>query len=223
MTATRPTRAVLTPPTEQPPIPPRPAPVQVRARRSPRLIVIGILCACLGSLVMAWVWSSTQESQAVVVMSADVYRGEQITATDLAVTTLGRANGVQVIPADQSEQLVGQFAKVDLPAGSLPGPTAVGEQLIAAGSVQLGLRLSAGRLPNQPLPPGSQVSLIGVPSGQDATTAGAQSYAATVVSAPQANSDGSWLLDVQVAEAAAAPIAILAAGDQIVLVRKADR
>lgn len=211
------------PPTDLPQAPQRPAAVQLRARRSNRLIVIGVLCACLGALIMAWAWTGTQESQTVVLMAADVARGEQLEAADLTTTTLGRADGVTVVPADRVAGLVGKFALVDLPAGSLPGPDAIGSHLVPAGAAQLGLKLAAGRLPSQPVPPGTRIWLIAVPGPMDSdTTPGAQ-YEAIVASTPQATADGSgWLVDVQVEEIVAGQVAALAAVDRVAVVRRGD-
>ena len=85
--AAQPARA--RPATAEPP--PRPAAVQLRARRSTRLIIIGVLCACLGGLAMAWAWSGTQESRTVVLMAKAVARGDLVESTDLTTTTIGRA------------------------------------------------------------------------------------------------------------------------------------
>lgn len=204
-------------------LPQRPSGVQLRARRSMRLVIIGVLFASIGALAMGWAWSGTQESQTVVLMASGVSRGELIEASDLTTTTLGRAVGVQVVPADQASSMVGQYARTDLPAGSLPGPDSVGAQVVPIGYAHVGLRLDAGRLPSQPLPAGANVVLVAVPSQLDSErTPGAQ-FDAVVVSPPRATSDGTgWLLDVQVADAQAAEVVALAAAERIAVVRKAD-
>lgn len=210
-------------PADLPEAPTRPAAVQLRARRSNRLVVLGVLCACLGALIMAWVWTSTQQSQTVVVMAADVARGEQIEASDLGSTTLGRADGVMVIPAEQASELVGKHALVDLPAGSLPGPQSAGQHVVQPGMAHVGLRLTAGRLPTQPMPAGTKVWLVAVPSAVNGETEPGSQYAAIIVSAVQQSSDGAaWLVDVEVDESSAGEVAALAAVDQIALVRRGE-
>ena len=217
--AAQPARA--RPATAEPP--PRPAAVQLRARRSTRLIIIGVLCACLGGLAMAWAWSGTQESRTVVLMAKAVARGDLVESTDLTTTTIGRASGVAVVPAAELPGLVGQFARVDLPAGSLVGPDSVGARVVPAGSAHVGLRLAAGRLPSGPLPAGAFVSLVAVPAPMDAERGPGAQFEAVVVSAPTVTSDGgSWLLDVQVEQGSAAAVAALAASDRISVIRKAD-
>lgn len=205
-------------------LPPRPQAVQLRARRSPRLMVIGLLCACLGALGMGWAWNSQSQTQSVVLVTRDISRGELIRPTDLASTTLTGGSGVAVVPADQAAGLVGQYALGDLADGTLLAPGAIGDQVVPAGAAQLGLRLAAGRLPSQLLPPGAPVRLVAVPNGTGSGAASepGQTFDAIVVSAPQQLSDGAWVLDVQVADEVAAQLAALAAQDQLVVVRKAD-
>lgn len=201
----------------------RPTAVQLRARRSTRLIVIGVLCACLASLAMAWAWNGAQDSQSVVLMAGDVRRGQLIEASHLTTTNLGRTAGVAVVPAEQAPGLVGQYAQVDLPAGSLPGPGSAGGQAVPAGVSHVGLKLAAGRLPSQPLPAGSRVTLVAVPSAMDNDRSPGAQFDAVVVAAPKATTDGGgWLVDVQVDEHFAATIAALAATERIAVVRRAD-
>ena len=210
-------------PTESDAGPRRPAAVQLRARRSPRLIIIGVLAASIGALGMGWAWQSTQHSQSVVLVAADVARGERIEAGDLTTTTIGQAPGVATVPAADLETLIGQYAQVDLTAGALIGPTSVGAELLPPGTAQVGLRLAAGRLPSQSLPPGSTVILVAVPNQfSDQAAGGDERFEAVVVSAPVALADGqTWLVDVQVDAEQAPRVAALAASEQIALVRKA--
>lgn len=205
-------------------LPARPAGVQLRARRSPRLVVIGLLCACLGALVMGWAWNAQSHSQSVLMVTRDISRGELIKPTDLATTTLTGGSGVAVVPADQASALVGQYALGGLTSGALLAPGQIGAQAVPAGSAQLGLRLTAGRLPSQPMPPGARVRLVAVPGGA-ADAAAAEStveFDAVVVSSPQQTTDGAWVFDVQIADQLASQVAALAAGDRLVVVRKAD-
>lgn len=215
-------RAQAQPASEPVELPARPPEVRLRARRNPRLIVLGVLCACVGALVMGWAWSSRTDSQAVVLVTRDVGRGAQISAADLSTTTLSGGAGVSVVPADQAQSLIGQYAVQDLQAGSLLSPQAIGTQVVPPGTAHLGLRLAVGRLPNQPLPPGTPIWLVTVDAGASDEAAGDQKFDAIVISAPAPGSDGAWVFDVQVAEDQAAQVAAFAAQDQLTAVRKAD-
>lgn len=203
----------------------------LRARRSPRLIAAGVLCATLGGLGAAFAWNQTTTSQTVVVMTQDVARGETVRAEDLGVVTMGSVPGLRTIPADQAQSLIGKEALVDLPAGSLVGEGSIGTSAPAKGTSEVGLKLAAGRLPVRDIPAGTKVQLVAVPAkGANVGSEGATSqepeapavFDAVVVTAPRQLPDGaSWVLDVRVADADAAPIAQLASAEQLVLVKKA--
>ena len=49
---------------------------RLRTRRSPVLIVAGLLCAVLGALGGAFAWTQASRAQSVLVMVRDVARGE---------------------------------------------------------------------------------------------------------------------------------------------------
>lgn len=164
------------------------------------------------------------QSHAVIVVQQPVARGEVIAADDLGVTSIGSAPGVSTVSSDRLAELVGQQALVDLPQGSVLGASSVGTVTLPAGQAQLGLKLGAGRLPGGELPAGTRVLLVSVPSGNATQPTGGETRVqldAQVVNAPQLLPDGqSWTLDVAVPESAAADVAVLAATDRVVVVRK---
>lgn len=206
-------------------LPTRPDAVQLRARRNPRLVIAGVLCAALGGLGAAVVHAETSSSAQVLMAVRDVSRGEVVQTSDLAVVTIGSAPGVNTVPASELSSLVGGEARVDLPGGSLVGQGAVGEPEVAKGTSQLGLRLAAGRLPVKVMPAGTRVTLVavtGTRTGADAD-AGVPSLRVTgqIVSSPVPLADGaSYVLDVAVPQASAQQVADLAAREQLVIVRE---
>lgn len=205
-------------------LPSRPEAVQLRARRSPRLIIAGVLCACLGGLGAALVYAQATSSTQVLVVARDVARGEVVQTSDLAVVTVGSVPGVSTVPASELATLVGGEAHVDLPRGSLVGEGSVGEPVVAEGTSQLGIRLAAGRLPVKSMPAGTRITLVAVTG----TRTGAAQESSTlkvaghVVSSPVPLVDGSsYVLDVAVPQGVAQQVADLAAAEQLVLVREA--
>lgn len=197
----------------------------VRGRRSPRLAIIGVLCAVLGALGVTAAFSQANQTQTVVAVARSVPRGVVVQAGDLTTVTIGSVPGVSTVPADQLDTLIGQTALVDLPQGSLVGAGAVGVPVLQQGTTQLGLKLAAGRLPDTSMPPGTPVLLVAVSSaaegaaGATSATTG-QVYRATLVSIPRELPDGvTWVLDVSVDAADAAVIAELAAAGRLVLAR----
>lgn len=200
-----------------PSAPTRPEAVQLRARRSPRLITLGVLAIVLGALGAAALYSMNTDLHNVVVMSRDVVRGDVVQIADLTVVSMPSGSQIEMSPADALESMPGQRALTDLPAGAFPLPRHLGEEPVPARHAAVGMRLTAGRLPGLPLPPGTPVQLISLAEGDDTVVD------AVTASSPVVMDDGtSQLLDVIVAEAFAAAVASLAATDQLVLIAVGD-
>ena len=208
----QPTKADITPPPA-----PRPDAVQLRARRSPRLIIAGALAVVLGGLGGAALYSMNTNNINVVVMANDVVRGEEIHSSDLAIVSVPGGLQVETSDAAAMEDLVGRTALSDLPSGSFPVARHVGESPIPVNHSLVGIRLSSGRLPTAELPPGTAVQLVSLAEDDDRVVD------AVVSASPRLLEDGSGqLLDVIVADASAHIVATLAATDQLVLIAVGD-
>lgn len=200
-------------------LPPRPGGVQLRPRRSPRLIALGVLCACLGGLGSAYLYMNSTTSQQVLVMARLVHRGQVIQPNDITITTIGAAPGVAVTEASELDSLIGQSALVDLPAGALVGPNAIGPAVPPPGKAQIGLKLSPGRVPASPIQPGTKVILVRLDEAKKDETG----FPAEVAHAPtEAGQGEALLLDVWVDAASAPLLANLAANDHLALIRGSD-
>ena len=191
----------------------------VRRRRDLRWIAVGVLAVCLGGLGAALLYTNLSNAQSVLTVKRTVYRDQVITAGDLGVTSVVPAAGVESVTADQFDRIVGRTALYDLTEGGLLSPRAFGDPMVELGSVRLGLRLAAGRLPSSPLPPGTEVLLV--PVGRDGSDPpeGA-SVVGRVATMAAPLPDGASVVDVSVAAPEAERVARLAAGDQVVLVRR---
>ncbi len=208
----QPTKADITPPPA-----PRPEAVQLRARRSPRLIAVGALAIALGGLGAAALYSMNTDHISVVVMANDVVRGDEIQTSDLAIVSVPGGLQVQTSDAGAMDELIGRTARSDLPAGSFPMARHVGEDPIPADHSLVGIRLTSGRLPIAELPPGTPVQLISLAEGDDRVVD------AVVSASPRMLDDGSGqLMDVIVPDASAHIVATLAATDQLVLIAVGD-
>ncbi len=198
----------------------RTASPSLRARRSPRLILIGVLCACLGGLGCALAWQQTTHAQQVVVAARALTKGEPVDAAALTTTSIGAAAGVSTVPAENIDALIGRTALVDLPAGSVVAADSIGEPRIDEAFSVVGLHLPAGRVPGT-LTPGAGVILATAPAPDDDPDAEftREQTPGTVVGTPTQASDGSWSLDVQVASDIALHLAALAAVDRLVVVQ----
>ena len=193
----------------------------IRARRNLRWITGGVLAICLGGLGAALLYGNLSSATPVITIKHTVYRDQLITADDLAITSLAPPPGLETVPAERLADIVGRTALTDLCEGGLLSLHSFGDPPVAAGAVQVGLRLEAGRLPSSALPPGTGVQLV--PVGRDGAAAPAGgSVPAMIASMPQFQADGSALLDVAVSADVGERVAQLAAADQLALIRLAQ-
>ncbi|MGI8768430.1 MAG: SAF domain-containing protein [Propionibacteriaceae bacterium] len=196
-----------------------------RSRRQPKWIAAGLLAICLGALGAVVLFTQAVGSTSVIQVTKNISRGEVIQASDLATITIGSAPGVSTVPADQLAGLVGMRAMVDLVRGALLPQDAIGEVSLPDGWVQMGLSLRPGKMPIEPLPPGTPIQLIAVPpsgGGADDGYTG-KLVDGIVLTAPQESQDGQdTVLDIRVEAGSAALVARLAATDRLVLIRKPE-
>ena len=205
LTTQRPTKPDAAPDT------PRPAAVQLRARRSPKLIALGVLLVTLGGLAAAFLFSLNSEQRPVLVMERDVRRSAVIAPEDLAVIEVPGGLQLEALPPESRPDIVGQQALSDLPRGSFPQAHHVGADPLPEGQSLVGLRLPHGRLPATELFSGTVVSLVSLADGDDSAIAGVLS------SPPVALEDGTFSVDVLVADVDAARAAKLGATDLLAL------
>ena len=191
---------------------------QVRTRRNLRWMAAGVLAVCLGGLGAALLYGNLSNAHNVLVVQRTVYRDQVITAADLGVTSVVPAAGVETVAGDQLDTVIGRTALSDLVEGGLLSPRSFGEPVVEAGSVRIGLRLAAGRLPSAAMPPGTEVLLV--PVGRDGAEppAGA-SVTGRIATAATVLPDGASIIDVSVAATEAERVVRLAANDQLALVR----
>ena len=91
----------------------------MRARRSPRLIALGVLLIVLGALGAAALYTTATRHRQAVAMANDVVRGQEIRLTDLTIREVPGDYEAGIDP-NELESLVGQRVLTDLPAGSFP-------------------------------------------------------------------------------------------------------
>lgn len=198
---------------------------EVRARRNPRWIVLGVLLTCLGILGAWFLYAQLAQSQSVVMVANTLHRGAEITRADLSTVTIGSTPGIDTVAAADLEGLIGQRAALDVTAGSLLPPTAVAEQVTpAAGHSIVGLRLPEGRAPVRHLVPGGKVRLVEVPAdGATGTPAESEVVVDGVVVDSADGADGlSLQVNVEVPADRAAVVARLAAQERVVLIKEAE-
>lgn len=205
---------------------PSPAPA-LPGRRNPKWIALGVVALCLGGLLSYVIYAQLAIETSVVSLARTVNRGETIRAEDLTRVTLSRAGNVRAVDAGDLDQVVGQHALFDLVEGSLLPVGAVGPTVVpAAGYSVVGIKLATGRAPSSPLRPGSPVRLIAIPvadtSPADTDDFTGQTFEAQIVSYAPGADGASVVVDVEVSEATAASVAILAAQERLVVVRETE-
>lgn len=162
--------------------PPVPSAVQLRSRRNPRWVALGIVAICLGAIASFFLYSQLSESHQVVAMRETVHRGSTITAADLSEVRVGDTGGIATVPAAQLDGLIGKVAAYDLVQGSLLPVNAVTSSLPPDhGKAIIGIRVDTGRAPAGFLTSGSPVRLVVLPpdaasgGGAGSVSDGAQS------------------------------------------------
>ena len=195
-------------------------PPPVKLRRRPALIVAALALVLVGALVSAWAYTSLGNSQAVVVARVDVAAGQLITAEDLQVVLVGVDPSVKVVPADQAGSLVGQRAAVDLTAGQLLVPGSVTQKVFPqAGMSEVGLSLTGGQLPSDPLKVGDRVRVVSTPGAQgDVNPATLVVFDGVVVAVSSRDANGATAVTVQVDQSVAAELAARAATGKVAVV-----
>jgi len=188
-----------------------------RIRRSPLLVVAGVVLVIAGALVSVGIYTNLGKTQEVIAIVSPVARGEQIQRTDLTTVQVGFDPILTPVPASEINQIVGQYAIADLIPGTFLSSNAVGERVSPGqGSAEVGIALMDGEYPDDGLMPGDEVSLIAVPDTTDGTTE-PTSYPGTLVtiSSPQANM---IMVTVLVNAGDAPTVAALSASDKLALV-----
>jgi len=188
-----------------------------RIRRSPVLVIAGVVLVIAGALVSVGIYTNLSNTQEVIAIVAPVARGEQIQRSDLTTVQMGFDPLLTPVPASQLNQIVGQYAVADLVPGTFLSTDAVGDRVSPGdGKAEVGVALMAGEYPDDGLTPGDDVSLIAVPDQTDTVTQ-PMSYPGTLVtiSSVQANT---ITVTVLVNAADAPTVAALAASNKLALV-----
>lgn len=204
-----------------------PGPPPLPSRRSPKWIALGVVAVCLGGLLSYFLYTEVASETTAVVSTRVVRRGEVIELADLAVVQVRGTSRLPIVPGQQLEELVGKHAVLDLAAGALVAPDAVGDVLIPGeGHTVVGLRLAEGRTVVGEIPVGTPLRLVALPA-TTGTDEEKDPYAGKVYTArlvdQRPGADGiSTLLNIDLPQSQAAAVGTLAALDRLVVLREAE-
>ena len=138
-----------------------------RSGRRPRTswIALGLLVLVGFGLFGAITVARVAGREPVLALAQPIERGEQLTATHLAVVNVGTDDAVALVAASDRDDLLGLTATAGLEAGTLvtrsqfaEGPT------VAAGYSVVGLALDPGEYPTATLRPGDLVVVVRTPA-----------------------------------------------------------
>lgn len=204
--------------------PSAPAPPAARPPRAVRPAVNAKLAAAaLGIIAIsvagaAALFGLVTGTSPVVVAAAPLAKGQVIGPADLTTAAVAVDPSVGVVPGDQLAELVGQRAAVDLPTGALLAPgSATSDPVPGPGRSLIGIQVSSAQAPLTELAPGTPVRLIHVTESTDSRERADTPVSALVVASGTA-ADGSRVVDVTVAAAAAATVSAWAAGGDVAVV-----
>lgn len=190
-----------------------------KARRNPALVAASVLLIALGAVLGAWVYTSAGTAQEVVAVRTTVLRGETITRDDLTTVRISLDPALQPVSAASIADVVGKRAATDLSAGGLLVQGDVTDALVpGTGMSVVGISLTEGRLPAEPLLPGDTVRVVTTVSASGDTAKNPTAVDATVVETTALSTGDGYVVDVQVDTAAAPALAALAAAGDVALV-----
>lgn len=143
-----------------------------------------------------------------------------LSQSDIAVVEVGVDPGLQPIPRSQLSTVIGKRAATDIAAGTLLSAAQVTDAVVPPSGMSLvGVALSAGGMPGEPLAAGDDVRIVTTP-GQDGQLdrGDPEAVAASVVSVAVSAETGQRVVTVQVPEGDAAGLAAKAATGNVALV-----
>ncbi|WP_162605744.1 SAF domain-containing protein [Jiangella aurantiaca] len=191
-----------------------------KQRRRPALIGLGVALVALGGLGAAWLATSMSETVDVIAVREDVARGEQITEDDLTRASINADPALDPIPETRRSEVVGQYASVDLAAGTLVTENSFsGSIQPAEGESMVGVAVTTAQLPSEPLRPGDTVRIVDTPNPQDDPPGSTpDSIEATVVSTSVDPETGQRMVNVVLPEVRAPDLAARVATGRIVVI-----
>jgi len=191
-----------------------------KLRRRPALVVVAVAAVLLGALLAAWAWTSTTNTQDVLVARSTIERGEVIVAEDLARVRLSTDPALKPVAASQFDQVVGQRAAYDVAAGAMLTPDSFTTAVEPSGDNSIvGVALTPAQAPGLNLVTGDRVRVVVTPAQGEELPVGSPMFSdATVAGVHVSEETGQMIVDLLVPHADAAVLAARAATGNVSLV-----
>ncbi len=198
-------------------------------RRRPAMIALSVALIGAGIVVSAGLYQRANHQSPVVLVTAAVPAGATITAADLGTTTVAAGPGIQLIPARQLPQVIGEIAATSLRPGTLLAASELTTaQPPAAGQVLVPVPVKPSELPASGLFPGDQVLAVATPGAAGGTPGNGGAPTAPVLAHPVSgvvqkvsntpDQDGLDVVDLLVPASVGTVLAQQAATGQIALI-----
>jgi hypothetical protein len=201
-----------------PPSPPLVPPPKLRRR--PVLVAGAVAAICLGALLAAWAWTSTTNTQEVLVARSTIERGSLITEDDLATVRISADPALSPVAASAFGDIVGKRAALDIAEGGLitAGATTT-ETIPEDGASIVGIALSPAQSPGMELQSGDRVRLVVTPPPGGEQLSGPPAFNdGQVVEVSYDAESGVMVVDVLVPHADATVLAARAATGNVALI-----
>jgi hypothetical protein len=143
---------------------------------------VGFALVALGALAFLYVSGQLSTATPVIAVVNDVQRGAVIGDGDVTVASVVPGPALAPVSADRMGEVVGLRAASDLVAGTLLTEASVTAAVVpSAGEAVVGVPLTAGQMPGEPLLPGDVILIVGTPGPGDTAPVQARSVEATVL------------------------------------------
>lgn len=192
-------------------------------RWRPGLVALAVALVATGGLSAAYAITLVGSTNAYISVRLEVQAGAKITEADVTQVRMSADPGLKPIPYSQRSDVIGKFAAVRLSAGTLLTKDQFTDVPIGGKETYLlSLGLSQSKVPALRVRSGDRVVLIALPAqnfvqGNNTQTGPPQTFSATVADVSKPTQNGTVYVNVAVAQADGASIAILAAADRIYL------
>ena len=195
-------------------------------RRRPAMIALAVALIGAGILASAALYHQANHQVPVLLVTAAVPAGTQLTAADVGTTTVAAGPGLHTIPAQQLNQVIGLVAAVSLRPGTLLASSELTTSLPPGkNQVLVSLPLKPQSIPASGLQPGDHVLVAGTPGyqGQSQSSGGPTGLTQPVPGVVEAvdaapDQDGFDVVDLLVAPSAGIELAKQESTGQIELI-----
>ncbi|MFB7763693.1 SAF domain-containing protein [Streptomyces xiamenensis] len=195
-------------------------PAAPAANRSWLWIAACAIAAILAGLGAVTVVAQVNDKEQVLAVARDVPVGTQLSSSDLRVVEVGTHPALSPIAGGRLDEFVGQWAAVDLQAGSLLSSGQVAAtDVLSDGRQVVGIKAQRGPVPVEQLSAGDRVQVVFTAQSDPGDESGAPEYiGGTVMSVGEPDPSGAVVVYLAVEDGDGPAVAVGAASGDVALV-----